>query len=122
MAESYELGRQGEELACQRLESEGCRILDTRWKLHHLELDIVATDGRSLIVAEVKTRRSRQWGEPYEAVTDRKMRNMVNATDAYMKINNVDLPYRFDLFSIVIDKSGHAEIDHIKDAFYPPLG
>jgi hypothetical protein len=39
-----------------------------------------------------------------------------------MQMYHIDLPYRFDLFSIIIDQDGHASIEHLKDAFYPPLG
>jgi putative endonuclease len=122
MKASYDLGLEGEKLACEQLCAEGCRILATRWKLHHLELDIVATDGQSFIVAEVKTRKAGPWGDPLDAVTPRKIQNLVRAADAYMQMYHIDLPYRFDLFSIIIDQDGHASIEHLKDAFYPPLG
>jgi putative endonuclease len=122
MSQSYDLGKQGEELACQTLVQAGCRILDTRWKLHHLELDIVATDGQSLIFAEVKTRRTPQWGDPLDAITPQKMRFLTLAADAYIKTHRLYLPYRFDLFNIFIDGNGHSSVEHIKDAFYPPLG
>ncbi len=122
MSASYELGKQGEELACRTLEQEGCRILETRWKLNHLELDIIATDGKSLIIAEVKTRRSRQWGDPLDAITQQKMRFITYAADAYIKMHHIYLPYRFDFFSIIIDSNGNSSVEHIKDAFYPPLG
>lgn len=122
MSEKSELGLRGEALACERLTQEGCRILHTRWHFRHLELDIVATDGQSIIFAEVKTRSTRLWGDPWEAVDEKKIRHMINAADVYMKRYYVTLPYRFDIFSIVIDAQGHEVVEHIKDAFYPPLG
>jgi putative endonuclease len=122
MSTSGALGLEGEALACQQLRQEGCRILHTRWKFHHLELDIVATDGHSLIVAEVKTRRSEQWGDPLDAIDYRKIRNIVYATDAYLKRYQIALPYRFDVIGVVFDGQHPPVIQHIKDAFYPPLG
>ncbi len=122
MSESYDLGLQGEALACRHLESEGCRIIETRWRLNHLELDIIATDGKSLIVAEVKTRRTATWGDPMEAITYRKIMNIVRAANAYFKLNNITQPYRFDVFGIVIPRKGEPSVSHIADAFYPPLG
>lgn len=82
----------------------------------------MATDGQEIIFAEVKTRASRQWGDPLEAIDEKKIRHLVHAADAYMKCYYVDLPFRFDFFSIVIDPQGHEEVEHVKDAFYPPLG
>ncbi len=122
MSCSSELGKLGEELACRELVRQGCRILHTRWRYRHLELDIVATDGIHLIIAEVKTRSSLQWGDPAYAIDYKKIRHLVHATDVYIKKYYIDLPYRFDIFSIIIDNQGNPKIEHIKDAFYPPLG
>ncbi len=122
MSCSSELGKLGEELACRELIRQGCKILHTRWKYHHLELDIVATDGQNLIIAEVKTRSSLQWGDPASAIDGKKIRRLVHAADVYLKKYYIDLPYRFDIFSIIIDGKGSTQIEHIKDAFYPPLG
>lgn len=122
MSCSSELGKLGEELACRELAKQGCRILHSRWRYRHLELDIVATDGQNLIIAEVKTRSSLQWGDPLQSIDYKKIKHIVHATDVYIKKHHIDLPYRFDIFSIIIDDNGNSEIEHIKDAFYPPLG
>ena len=39
-----------------------------------------------------------------------------------MKLNHITYPVRFDIFAIVIPPKGEVQLNHIKDAFYPPLG
>ena len=124
MAESYELGKIGEDIAVKHLQKLGYEILEQRWKHHHMEIDIFAIDLEEhvLVSAEVKTRRSAEWGSPEEAVDYRKMMRVVRATDAYMKQHRINMPVRFDIFSILIHKGESPKVNHIKDAFYPPLG
>lgn len=63
------LGADGEALVRSYLESHGYVVLDTNWRCREGEIDIVALDGRELVVVEVKTRRSRRFGRAVEAVT-----------------------------------------------------
>jgi putative endonuclease len=119
MAERNETGKEGELLAVKYLQKKGYKILQTNWHWHHYELDIVATDGRELVVVEVKTRGKDFLVDPAEAVDGKKIRRIVDATDAYARLFNVDMPVRFDIIAIV--KGGDTpEIDHIEDAFMAP--
>lgn len=63
------VGEYGERLAAEHLRADGMRVLDRRWRCSTGEIDIVAVDGRCLVVCEVKTRRSVVAGFPVEAVT-----------------------------------------------------
>ena len=67
MAEHNVLGIQGEQLACQFLEKKGYVILERNWRHAKHELDIIAQDGKELVILEVKTRSSAKHGEPEEA-------------------------------------------------------
>lgn len=120
MAKHNQTGKTGEELAAEYLIAKGYIIRDINWKNGKLELDIVAYKDRTLIVVEVKTRSSDLFGHPEDAVNTRKIRHIIDATDAY--IQKYDLPFevRFDIISIV-KKENEYEIEHIPDAFYPPL-
>ena len=42
------------------------------------------------------------------------------AADAYVKHFRIDAPVRFDIITAVGD-AGAFEIEHIKEAFYPPV-
>ena len=120
MAEHNVLGKDGEAAAVAYLEEKGYRILHTNWRQGSFELDIVAKTDDELVIAEVKTRSAGSITNPEDAVTNQKIRNIIAATDFYIKYFNIDLPARFDIIS-VIGSHPNFEIDHIEDAFYPPV-
>ncbi|MDR3080836.1 MAG: YraN family protein, partial [Streptomyces sp.] len=66
------LGRYGEEVAARRLAEGGLCILERNWRCVDGELDIVALDGDTLAICEVKTRS--EWGfqQPAEAIDQTK--------------------------------------------------
>ena len=120
MAEHNLLGREGEDAAACYLQQNGYSILHRNWRYRSLELDIVAEKDGLLIVAEVKTRRTETYGQPEDAVTDRKIRRIVTATDHYLKKFKIDLPVRFDVICVVgAEPAFH--IKHIAEAFLPPV-
>ena len=80
----------------------------------------MAESENELIVVEVKTRSSTDFGNPEEAITDRKIRNIVSSTDAYLRKFCLDLPVRFDIITIVGSEE-HFDIEHIREAFFPPI-
>jgi putative endonuclease len=64
-----ELGKSGEQVAAEYLESRGFRILDRNWRSADGEIDIVAVERQVLVVCEVKSRSSVRYGSPLEAVS-----------------------------------------------------
>ncbi len=118
MAQHNLLGKSGEEYAAEYLISRGYVIRDVNWVSGKLELDIVAYHQGMLVIVEVKTRSSDEILHPEEAVTEKKMRNIVYAADAYIRIFDLDMDVRFDVISI-IGKEPPFEIEHIEDAFLP---
>lgn len=62
------LGRYGEEVAARRLAHEGLHILERNWRCAEGELDIVALDGDTLAICEVKTRSERAFQQPTEGI------------------------------------------------------
>ena len=71
-----DLGRRGEEMAASYLSGAGQRVIDRNWRSPDGELDIVSVDGATIVVSEVKTRRSTDYGHPFEAITDAKVRRL----------------------------------------------
>lgn len=120
MADHNNLGKEGEQAAIAYLKANGYQILHTNWRKGHLELDIVAKTEEELVFIEVKTRSSGTIINPEEAVTNQKIRHLINAADIYIKCYDIELPSRFDIIS-AIGTGTNFEIDHIEDAFYPPI-
>lgn len=119
MAEHNLTGQRGEQMAAAYLEEKGFIILETNWRFKNLEADIIARKAQTLILAEVKTRKSAFFGEPETFVTRQKQKNLIKTAHEYIERNKLDLEVRFDIVSIVLSDS--ASIRHIEDAFYAVL-
>jgi putative endonuclease len=115
-----ELGIIGEKIARKYLENKGYTILDYNWHWGHLELDIIAQDGNEIVIVEVKTRFG-LYEEPRDMLGKRKIKNIVNAANAWLIQEAIDLETRFDLISIVFARDESYEISHFEGAFIPPV-
>jgi putative endonuclease len=113
-----ELGQLGEELAAKYLTAKKIKILDRNYRWGKSEIDIVCKQDEFLVVIEVKTRQTEVYGQPYEAVTRSKQRQIIKVTNQYIKENQIDLEVRFDVVSIIKNQF-QTKIDHIEGAFYP---
>ncbi len=118
MAEHIDFGKQGEEIAVNYLIEKDYEILERNWRNRHKEIDIIAKDGKELVIVEVKTRKSNFYGEPDLAVNKQKQRLLIYAANAYLFQKKMDIDTRFDIISIVVN-DGTPIIDHIEDAFLP---
>ena len=58
---------------------------------------------------------------PEEAVDRRKIGHLVNAAESYVTMKDLDVDVRFDIISVVSREDGTYEIEHIEDAFLPPV-
>lgn len=121
MTKSGELGKKGEQIAVKYLKGEGYRIIVRNWYCDHREIDIIARKDDQIVIVEVKTRESDYFEEPWEAVSKTKIRNVVEAAEAWLIQEQVDLETRFDVISIVFGDDGNYELTHFQDAFTPPV-
>lgn len=120
MAQHNELGKKGEEAAAEFMKDKGYKVLTRNWRMHRHEIDIVAEDEEFIIFVEVKTRTSRQWGNPEDFIGKTKIRRIVEAADLFLQLSDIEKPARFDIISAVWDGEDF-EIEHIDDAFMSPL-
>ena len=120
MVSQRDTGGLAEGIAEQHLLKSGYKIIDKNWYHGHCELDIVARDGDELVIVEVKSRNGMRYEHPSEAVTDAKIKRIVDAADAYINEKNLDLETRFDVITVIFSDRNY-ELEHFKDAFYPTL-
>jgi putative endonuclease len=120
MADHNELGKKGEEIAAEYLTRQGFKILERNWRFEKDEIDIIATGEGFLAIVEVKTRSTDIFGQPEEAVTKKKEKYIVRATEEYIIQHNLMMEVRYDIISIVV-RNGKPKINHIREAFYPTL-
>lgn len=116
MSEHNNIGRDGEDVAASYLMQKGYRIVARNWRYGLKEIDIVARDGETMVFVEVKTRSTLAFELPQEAVTKKKMKNLVEAADAYMLQYNIELEGRFDIVG-VLNGTPPKVIEHIVEAW-----
>lgn len=108
------LGRFGEDLAAARLAESGLRVLARNWRCRTGEIDIVARDGDCLVICEVKTRRSKRYGTPAEAVGSRKLRRMRELALHWLDEQEIYVPQiRFDVVSVIVPPAGRPVVEHV---------
>lgn len=117
MGTHNELGKKGEQIALKHLENLGYKVLEKNWFYQKAEIDLIAQKENVLVVIEVKTRSSIEFGSPESFVSKSKIKLLSKAIDAYIEQNNLDLEVRFDIISIVI-KNDNPIVEHIENAFY----
>ena len=111
------LGKTGEEAAVQYLLRHGYHILERNYRCRFGEIDLIARDGGTLTFIEVKTRRSQRFGPAASAVTVKKQRHLVKASQVYMAQAGRTTDFcRFDVLTIEMD-GVTPRIELIKNAF-----
>ncbi|TAJ13559.1 endonuclease [Marinilabiliaceae bacterium JC017] len=120
MAEHNRLGEKGEDIAAEFLADKGYRILARNWRFKQKEIDLIAQKDDFLVIAEVRTRSTDGWENPKDSITNAKIRFLVDATEAYIIGNDVELEVRFDVITLIPRGKGW-KIEHIEEAFHPQL-
>lgn len=111
------LGRWGEEAAADYLQAKGYHILDRNPRNEYGEIDLVARQGTCTVFVEVKTRSSKKFGFPEEAVTPAKQQHMLEAAQTYLQANpDLDGDWRLDVIAIRRLSGGAPEILHFENA------
>ena len=117
-----ELGRQGEDLACEFLQKEGHIILERNWRSGHLEVDIISFDADGIHFVEVKARCENIQAPPQENVRHGKQRNIAKAAQAFLRTRK-GMPYgshecMFDIVAVTF-RDRKTQIEWIPQAYIP---
>ena len=111
-------GRRGEDLAHRFLRKQGYTIVARNYRLASgdAEADLIARDGEDLVIVEVKTRATDEYGPPEQAVNPEKRRHLIRVAREYARKTNTPWGHmRFDIVSIVLREP--PEITLLKAAF-----
>ena len=118
MSDSAEIGKTAELTAAKYLKKLGFKILETNYRGHFGEIDIIAKDGKCLVFVEVKYRSTHEHGRPEEFVNTKKQLKIVKTALEYLKSEYlVGAEIRFDVLAI---DSVYNEIGLIRAAFESP--
>jgi putative endonuclease len=96
------VGRRAEDIAADFLRAQGIEILERNYLRRLGELDIVARQGDTLIIAEVRTRATNRYGGAAASVDFRKQQRLMRAA-AQLLQQRKDLSHlrvRFDVLAV----------------------
>ena len=122
-AEHLVLGRVGERAAEAAYVRRGYRVVARNWRSHVGELDLVFARSGLVVICEVKTRRSRRFGDPWQAVDARKQAKLRNVAQAFLIASGLRPDaVRFDVASVTVagavdDGEPDAVVSVYEDAF-----
>ena len=117
MASHNDTGKTGENLATIWFEEKGYTILHKNWRHKNLEVDIIATQNDLLHFIEVKAVTTLKFGTPEDKVSEKKIRNLVNASEEYLFQNSQWKRIQFDVLSITMIKNSAIEYFLIEDVY-----
>ena len=108
-----ELGTIGEDIACDYLVKNGYKILERNVHFSKLcEIDIIAQYKNKTIFIEVKTRKTNDFGTPFEAITKTKYSNIKSGALFYISKNKIK-NYQIDAIGIILEPE--PVIKHLKN-------
>jgi putative endonuclease len=111
------LGTEGEALAALWLQERGFRLLHRNWRHSHYEIDIIASRETVLHFIEIKTRRSKKFGEPEESVDKKKIINLMKAGAEFQYQFPGWKRVQYDVLSITIAPNGTTDYFFIEDVY-----
>ena len=108
------IGRWGEQAAADYLASKGYEILERNLYTPHGEIDIISRlDGLTVLV-EVKTRTSKRFGYPEEAINTRKQAHLLACAEYYAQANDLDT-WQIDAISVEGKPGQEVKITHFEN-------
>jgi len=109
------LGQQGEQIAATFLAQAGLSVLERNWRCKEGEIDIVAIDGRTLVICEVKTRSGLRFGTPIEAITRQKAWRLRKLAVLWVNAHGLIFEaIRIDIVGVLRAVSGEFTIEHVQ--------
>jgi len=106
-------GAAAEQAAYIFLIAQGLKPVCRNFRCQYGELDLVMTEGETLVIVEVRFRRSEAFGGAVASVTAKKRAKIIAATQCYLATYSVKSAVRFDVIAI----SGQTGLRWIKNAF-----
>lgn len=113
-------GRWGEDYAAGYLTQQGYAIIGRNVRTPYGEIDLIAMDGDVIVFVEVKTRSSKTYGYPEEAITKRKTNHMLASAQSYLQ-DNPELcgDWRWDVMAIQSQPTlEDIEVVHFKNVIH----
>lgn len=114
------VGAWGEELAAKYLQKKGYKILAMGFRCRFGEIDIIASNRKSLVFAEVKLRKNDNFANAADFVDLHKQERLRTTASFYIDRSFTKLQPRFDVIEIYAPlgtQTENPEIIHMEAAF-----
>lgn len=109
------LGERGETIAARHLTRLGMVLLDRNWRCDAGEIDLVLRDGTVLVICEVKTRSSLDFGSPLEGVTQVKVDRLRRLAARWLRVHEAHPDeVRIDMVGVLVPPGGQVEVEHVE--------
>ena len=109
------VGNYGESIAVEYLKKKAYKIIERNFRCPFGEIDIIAKENNTIVFVEVKSRKSKDFALPEQAVDRNKQKNIIKVAQYFLNKNNLrNVPCRFDIVSFIENES---EIKLIRNAF-----
>jgi putative endonuclease len=121
LADRKKLGRWGEKRSERFLKTKGLKKLARNFcaKTGEIDLVMVEADG-TIVFVEVKTRADEDFQPVESVITPSKKTRLFRTARYFLAAHKIeDRPFRFDIVTIVLGRSGPPRIEHYKNAFAP---
>jgi putative endonuclease len=109
------LGERGENIAARHLVTRGLVLVDRNWRCDAGEIDLVLRDGQVLVICEVKTRTSTDYGDPLEAVDQRKVDRLRRLAARWLRVHDCHPEdIRIDMVGVLVPPGRPVEVEHVE--------
>ena len=112
-----EAGRAAEALAATHLERHGLEIIARNYRCRRGEVDLIATDGETLVFVEVRLRTRSDYGGAAASIDGAKQRRIAIAAQHYLARRGAPPPCRFDV--VLLERLDARRLEWIRGAFSP---
>lgn len=119
-ARARELGQDAERLVVEHVRLAGMNVLGTNVKVGRYEVDVLAQDGRVIVIVEVRARGATSWTTGFGSIDARKRQSIRRAADRlwrsrYRDDASVDR-IRIDAASVTFE-GGSPVVEYVRAAF-----
>jgi putative endonuclease len=113
------LGQWGEKRCEKFLKRKGLKVLTRNFSCKTGEIDLIMVDiDGSIVFVEVKARADENFSEAESSITPAKKSKLLKTARFLLASNNIqNRPFRFDIVTIVLGRTGRPQIRHYENAF-----
>ncbi len=120
MTDSAKVGAWGEIHAARFMRDNGYDIVSANYRSRFGEIDLICSDGKYIVFAEVKSRTQTVYADAMEYVDESKQGKILLTAELFISKSGIELQPRFDVIEVYFNKDKLSEpyrINHIKNAF-----